>query len=60
MIHLPAIEPTMLWLFGGVLALLLIASLVGFVLARRVTSSLLLAGRGHRGGATGASRRGAA
>jgi phosphatidate cytidylyltransferase len=38
MIPLPAIEPMMLWLCGGVLALLASASLVGSVLARRVTS----------------------
>lgn len=35
---LPAIEPTMQLLFGGVLALLLLASVIGLVLARRVTS----------------------
>lgn len=35
---LPAIDPTMQLLFGGVLALLLLASLVGFTLARRVTT----------------------
>jgi phosphatidate cytidylyltransferase len=38
MIQLPTIEPMMLWLYAGVLGLLTVASLVGFVLARRVTS----------------------
>ena len=38
MIQLPTIEPMMLWLYAGVLGLLTFASLVGFVLARRVTS----------------------
>ena len=33
-----SLSPTMITLFGGVLALLLVASLVGFVLSRRVTS----------------------
>ncbi|WP_205479280.1 phosphatidate cytidylyltransferase [Sphingomonas arenae] len=35
---LPTIDPTMQLLFGGVLALLLLASAVGFALARRVTT----------------------
>ena len=35
---IPTIEPTMQLLFAGVLALLVIASTVGFVLSRRVTS----------------------
>ena len=34
----PVIDTTMAMLFGGVLALLVVASLVGFVLGRRVTS----------------------
>ena len=38
MIELPKIEPTMLWLYAGVLGLLVLASLIGFVLGRRVTS----------------------
>jgi phosphatidate cytidylyltransferase len=38
MMQLPSIEPMMLWLYAGVLSLLLVASLVGFVLARRVAS----------------------
>jgi len=38
MIQLPTIERMMLWLYAGVLGLLSFASLVGFVLARRVTS----------------------
>ena len=38
MIQLPTIEPMMMWLYAGVLSLLAVSSLVGFVLARRVTS----------------------
>ena len=38
MIDLPAIEPMMLWLYAGVLGLLIVASLTGFILARRVTT----------------------
>ena len=38
MIQLPTVEPMMLWLYAGVLGLLIVASLIGFVLARRVTS----------------------
>ena len=38
MIDLPTIEPMMLWLYAGVLGLLVAASLIGFVLARRVTT----------------------
>ena len=38
MIPVPTIEPMMLWLYAGVLGLLIFASLVGVVLARRVTS----------------------
>ena len=38
MIQLPTIEPMMMWLYAGVLGLLVVSSLVGFVLARRVTS----------------------
>ena len=38
MIKLPTVEPMMLWLYAGVLGLLIVASLTGFVLARRVTS----------------------
>jgi phosphatidate cytidylyltransferase len=38
MIELPTIEPMMLFLYAGVLGLMTFASLVGFVLARRVTS----------------------
>jgi phosphatidate cytidylyltransferase len=38
MIPMPTIEPMMLWLYAGVLGLLLVASLIGFVLGRRVTS----------------------
>jgi len=38
MIGLPPVEPMMLWLYAGVLSLLVAASLVGFVLGRRVTS----------------------
>ena len=34
MIQLPTVEPMMLWLYAGVLGLLIVASLVGFVLAR--------------------------
>ena len=37
MIQLPRIEPMMLWLYAGVLGLLVLASLIGFVLARRVS-----------------------
>ena len=40
MIQLPTIEPMMLWLYAGVLGLLIAASLVGFVLTRRVTSEV--------------------
>ena len=35
---IPTVEPTMQLLFAGVLAILVLASTVGFVLARRVTS----------------------
>lgn len=35
---LPTIDPTMKLLFGGVLALLALASVIGFVLARRVST----------------------
>jgi len=38
MIQLPTIEPMMLWLYAAVLGLLIVSSLVGFLLARRVTS----------------------
>ena len=38
MIDLPTVEPMMLWLYAGVLGLLVAASLIGFVLARRVTT----------------------
>jgi phosphatidate cytidylyltransferase len=33
-----AMDPKMIWLFGGVVALLLVASLIGFVLSRAVKS----------------------
>lgn len=32
------LDPKMVWLFGGVLALLVLASLIGFILSRRVSS----------------------
>jgi phosphatidate cytidylyltransferase len=32
------LDPRMVWLFGGVAVLLIVASLIGFVLSRRVTS----------------------
>jgi phosphatidate cytidylyltransferase len=38
MIDLPAIEPMMLWLYAGVLGLLIVASLTAFFLARSVTT----------------------
>ena len=38
MMQMPVIEPMMLWLYAGVLGLLAAASLVGFVLGRRVTT----------------------
>src|SRR4051794_24282131 len=38
MIQLPTVEPMMLWLYAGVLGLLGVASIVGFILGRRVTS----------------------
>jgi phosphatidate cytidylyltransferase len=38
MIEQLALDEKMVWLFGGVTALLLVASLIGFILSRRVTS----------------------